>query len=182
VSPKQRYQAPKVRERAEILKAVGAAAAVVVGTAILVWMLRPGPSDRFDDGGGGILSRQPRVGWLVTLTILALGGFVWWVFTRPRRQRQRLLAIGCVMILVVAVLAGFFWPGGLLRQYQTIPEFDPTDFEDLSTTVPAVTETTVPGATDSTAVTDTSAGTTDTTAVAPDSTTPQTTTDTTGSP
>ncbi|MDZ4827358.1 MAG: hypothetical protein SGJ13_12985 [Actinomycetota bacterium] len=147
MSPKTRYQAPRRRERSEVLKAVAAVAVVVVVTALLVWLLRPGPSDRFDGGGGGLFNRQPRASWLVALTVGALVVFVWYALTRVRRRRNLVLVVGCVGILGVAVLAGTLWPDGLLHTYIGIP--DQSDFDDLTpetTTVPGSDVTiTVPG-------------------------------------
>jgi hypothetical protein len=179
---RRRYQTPRRRDRAEVVKAVAVSAGIVIATALMIWLLRPGPSSRFDGGGGGLFNRQPRASWLVGLTIASAAIFAWWVLTqRHRRSTPVLLVSGGLAIVAGAVLAGIFWPGGLLRQYETVPAFDPSEFEDLtSTTVPADTSSTVPADTSSTAPpgTDTAgAGSTTAPTAAPSETTP-----TTGSP
>ncbi len=167
MSPKTRYQAPRRRDRAEVFKAVGAVAVVVVVTTATVWLLRPGPSDRFDGGGGGLFNRQPRASWLVALTVGALVVFVWYALTRVRRRRNLVLVVGCVGILGVAVLAGTLWPDGLLHTYIGIP--DESDFDDLTPTTLAPTgETiTVPGVDITIPATDTTATPTETTPTEP---------------
>ena len=156
---------PRRRERREVLKAVAGSVSVLVLTAFAIWALRPGPSSRFDNGGGGIFNRQPRVSWLFVLTIAAVVGFGWWVTKsqgRPRKRRSAWLSSGLVLIVGVAVVVGVMWPGGLLRKYQ--PAFDPADLSDLTATtglptdsiLPSETTTVVPGS--PTSVTETTAG------------------------
>jgi cytochrome bd-type quinol oxidase subunit 2 len=139
----RRHPVPRRRERREVLKAVAGAVSVLVVTAFTIWALRPGPSSRFDNGGGGIFNRQPRVSWLFVLTIAAIIGFGWWVMKsqgRPRKRRSAWLSSGLVLIVGVALVAGLMWPGGLLRKYQ--PAFDPTDLSDVTATTGLPSETT----------------------------------------
>lgn len=171
---RRRYQAPRHRGRAEVVKAVAVSVAIVAATALMIWLLRPGPSSRFDGGGGGLFNRQPRASWLVGLTLATAAIYLWWVRAgRHRRSPVVLLAAGALVIGAAAVLAGVAWPGGLLREYQTVPAFDPSEFEDLtSTTLPAGTSSTAPAGPATTGPGPTSA-----TTLAPTETTP-----TTGSP
>jgi len=121
------------RSRRELFTAIGGAVGVVVVTAIMVWLLRPGPSGT--EGTGGIANRQPRASWLVAITIVSLLGLAWWAIRRQRRWTGRVVVVlfaGGFIILLAAVLAGFLWPGGLLRHPPPAPP-----------TVPAATETTV---------------------------------------
>ncbi len=129
-----RRPAHRHRSRREVMTAVGGAAAVVLGTALMVWLLRPGTAGA--EGTGGLASRQPRAAWLVGLTLIALIIFVWWAWRRERDWRGRgvlILLGGGVVLLLAAVLAGILWPGGLLRHTEAIP---------TSATPPTVTPTT----------------------------------------
>ena len=58
---------PHKRDRTDIFRAIGVAAAIVVVTAILVWLLRPGPPGV--PATGGLMNRQPRASWLVGIVI-----------------------------------------------------------------------------------------------------------------
>jgi hypothetical protein len=133
-----------------LLTAIAGAAAVVLGTALVVWLLRPGTSGV--EGTGGLASRQPRAVWLVALTLLALLAFTWWALRRQRAWRGRIvvvLVIGWVVVLLVAVVAGILWPGGLLRHTQA-----PPDVGDLTTTtLPPELQSTAPGGTTAPAAT-----------------------------
>jgi hypothetical protein len=141
----RRRTVPRHRTRREVLTAIGAAAAVVIGTAIMIWLLRPGPSGT--EGTGGLANRQPRAAWLVALTLAALIGFTWWAVRRQRAWRGKLiiiLLVGWLILGLGAVLAGILWPGGLLRHPAPAVEFNP---EDFTTTVPVDTSSTLPGET-----------------------------------
>jgi hypothetical protein len=149
----RRRAVPKHRDRREVTTAVVTAAAVVLGTAVMIWLLRPGPPGT--EGTGGIANRQPRAAWLVALTIAALLAFGWWALSRPRRRPSTtvVLIVGALVILLLAVLAGFLWPGGLLRHTEPLPEIDTGDV--TSTTLPMELDaTTVPGATTGTVSTE----------------------------
>src|SRR3954466_5256462 len=92
----------RARPRSEVLVAVAAAVGIVAGTALLIWLMRPGEPGV--PGGGGLLSRpsrgalpgglsrQSRVTRLVVLSVGALAIAIWWVLNgrrRPRRLSQR---------------------------------------------------------------------------------------------
>jgi hypothetical protein len=135
----------KVRSRREVLTAVGGAAAVVLGTALMVWLLRPGTAGV--EGTGGLASRQPRAAWLVGLTLVATLAFGWYVLRNQRRWQGKvivILAVGGFAILLLAVLAGILWPGGLLRHTEPVPELDPETCPP-TTLPPELTSTTLPG-------------------------------------
>jgi hypothetical protein len=139
-----RRPVPKQRSRRELLTAVGGASAVVLGTALMIWLLRPGTSGV--DGTGGLASRQPRAAWLVGLTLVALIAFTWWAMRRQRSWRGRavvVLLIGWVILLLGAVLAGILWPGGLLRHTEPAPDIG----DVTTTTLPPALQSTTPGET-----------------------------------
>jgi hypothetical protein len=146
-SGRRKQAVPKVRERRELLIAVGGAAAVVLGTALLVWLMRPGASGT--QGTGGIMNRQPRAAWLVGLTLGAAIAFLWWALSRRREWRDKFIILflgGWVVLGLAAVFAGVLWPGGLLRHITPPPDL--SDIENLTpTTLAPETETTIPGQT-----------------------------------
>jgi cytochrome bd-type quinol oxidase subunit 2 len=118
VSPSRtRRPVAKVRPRSEIVKAVGGAAAVVLATALLVWLIRPRGKDVSDRGG--LLTRQPRMAWLVVLGIIAAAFVVRWVLRnrRTRSRRKVLIPIVLIVVLVFTTIAGFAWPGGVIHHY-----------------------------------------------------------------
>lgn len=138
---RERYTLPQTRSRAEVITAVAGAVAVVGGTLLLVWLLRPGTGP----GTGGLVHRQPRATWLILLTAGAAAAAVWWTRrTRSRLAARRPAALAAAMVLVgiAAVAGGLLWPGGLLRHVNSIPGplVRPTD-----TTLPVSNST--PGAT-----------------------------------
>jgi hypothetical protein len=124
---KRQSALPHKRDRADILRAVGVAAGIVLVTALLVWLLRPGPPGV--PATGGLMNRQPRASWLVGLAIGVAGVATWWILTRSsRRTRARakvVVPIALGAVLVAAVVAGFLWPGGLLR-HDVAPAPEPT--------------------------------------------------------
>ncbi len=133
-----------------------ASAGVVVLTAVAIWMLRPGSA--FSEGTGGIANRQPRATWLVagTLVVIAIGIAV---VLRSRRWRRHLVASIAVVVVgsvVVAVVVGELWPGGLLRHYR--PLVSPSDFN--TETTPSLPSTTAPTATGAPGATTTPGATT----------------------
>ena len=175
---KRQAQIIHKHERADILKAVGVAAAIVIFTAIIVWLLRPGPPGI--PATGGLMNRQPRASWLVGLAIGAGGLATWWILTRNAKMQARariILPISLGVILVVAVIGGILWPGGLLR-HDVAPA--PAPETTTTTTSPAKSTTTaVPGTTTASPTT----AATPTTAASPTTATPTTAAPpTTGSP
>lgn len=146
---------------------------VLLGTALVVWLLRPGDPDPYGLTGG-LANRQPRVTWLVILTFAALVGAFVALHRAARGKYRRHRGWVGVMVLALAVGAGFAWPGGLLRKgpvpivlppIETLPSTAATE-----TTTGATTATTTPGTTETTLAGDTT-GTTGTTAAAPTATT-----------
>jgi hypothetical protein len=137
----KRKPTPKGRDRAEIVKSVGVAAAIVIVTALLVWLLRPGPPGV--PATGGLMNRQPRVSWLIGIALGAAGLATWWVLRKSPRAKARgkiVFPITFGVIVVATVIGGFLWPGGLLRHDVApapVPEPEPTP----STSVPAQTTT-----------------------------------------
>lgn len=133
---------PPLRSRREVVTAVLGAVAVVAGTILMVWLLRPGTAGV--PGTGGLASRQPRATWLVVLTIGALVALTWWTLRRQRDWRGKVIVLlfgGWVLVLVAAAVAGALWPGGLLRHTPETPApLDLAELEDLpSTTLPGAT-------------------------------------------
>lgn len=143
---REQYQNP--RTRSELLVAIGAGVVIVAGTGLMIWLLRP----------GGMADRQPRSSWLVALAVIAAWIAAWAIYRRDNKRemnRPRALAIALVGVVVAAVGAGFFWPGGLLRHTPkpiavpttpTEPLTSPptTTSSGASTSTPA-TPTTQPG-------------------------------------
>jgi cytochrome bd-type quinol oxidase subunit 2 len=132
---RDQYQAP--HSRAELVTAVSVGVGIVVGTALMIWLLRP----------GGLADRQPRSSWLISVALLAALGAVWFVLSSAKKRdiNTRLWLGGSLAgIVVVAVLAGFLWPSGLLRHTPPPIAIPPTSAPRA--TIPRFA-TTVPGAT-----------------------------------
>ena len=169
--------------RSELYTAIAVGAAIVLGTALVVWLIRPGTAGV--QGGGGLFNRQPRMTILVLLTAAALAGGIAYLL-RGRRRPKRLsargsIAIGSAVAIVLAVVAGIFWPGGVIRHWPKQPKFSDTPpvtnpatvptsatpntvTESTTTVKPGGATSTVPGATTpTTATTSTTAGSTTTT-------------------
>jgi hypothetical protein len=144
---KKRAQFIPGRPRSEVVVAVVVGAAIVFGTILLIWLLRPGTPGV--PGQGGLLSRQPRITILVVATAIALGGVVYRVLTHHRRsarlsQRASLL-LGSGVVLVLAVAGGIFWPNGVIRHWPkrpTLADTPPTATAPVSATT-AKTPTTI---------------------------------------
>jgi peptidoglycan biosynthesis protein MviN/MurJ (putative lipid II flippase) len=145
VSPsKSRTQFVPARPRAEVITAVAVSASIVVGTALLIWLMRPGKTGI--PGGGGLFTRQPRATMLVVLTAAALAIVVTRVL-RGRRRSTRLsergaIVVGAGVVVVLAVLGGIFWPGGVVRHFPKTPTL-----ADVPTTNSIPTSTVAPSTT-----------------------------------
>jgi F0F1-type ATP synthase assembly protein I len=154
----RRTPIPHRRSRAEIVRAAGVAAGIVVVTAALVWLLRPGASGSL--GTGGLMSRQPRVAGLVAAALVVAGIVTWWTLrvSRKARGHERVVVpIELGVVLVAAIVVGVTWPGGLLRHYFSIPK------PITPTTTPSTLPTSTTGATGATGAT--SSSTTPTTGI-----------------
>jgi hypothetical protein len=143
MSPSQRRkQFVPARPRAEVFTAVAVGAGIVLGTALLIWLLRPGSPGV--PGEGGLLSRQPRMTILLLLTAAAITGVV--VFVLRRRHQPKIgekgsIGLGVGLVIVLAVVAGIFWPGGVVRHWPKRPKAPVTN----PTSIPATTATVSPG-------------------------------------
>jgi hypothetical protein len=169
----KRQPVPHRRSRADVVRAVGAGAGIVVTTSILIWLLRPGPAGI--PATGGLMNRQPRASWLVGTAIGVAVVATWWILRGSRRAQGReklILPITLGVVLVATVVAGFLWPGGLLR-HDVAPAPEPTT---TTTTTKPAGSTTAPSSTTSGSSTS-APGTTPPTTSAPIKTIP-----TTGSP
>lgn len=161
---KTRPQFIPARPRSEVLAAVGVGATIVLGTALLIWLIRPGTAGI--PGGGGLFNRQSRMTILVLLTVAALAIVV--SFFARRRHPGRFgtrasIATGSVAVLVLAIVGGIFWPGGVMRHYisqQKIPT-TPVTSPDVTapTTAPKTATTTKTGTTKPAASTTSAPGT-----------------------
>lgn len=130
---RQQYQTPRTRQ--EIAAAIVASVSIVAGTALMIWLLRP----------GGLADRQPRSSWLVGLTLVAMVVACFVVLRRHSKVKEehRRAALGgaIAVIAVVAVLAGIFWPKGIIRHTPKLATIPTTPF-NTSTTAPAGSTTT----------------------------------------
>jgi magnesium-transporting ATPase (P-type) len=165
---RQRQQFVPSRPRAEVITAVAVAVAIVAGTLLLIWLMRPGKVGV--PGGGGLLSRQSRMTILLVLTAAALLGVFFWVRSgrrRPKRLGQRgAIIAGSAVVIVLAILGGIFWPGGVVRHWPNQPKIANT---------PATNPISVPSTTPATAAPSTTAKTGTTVKPATSSSTPPTT-------
>jgi hypothetical protein len=136
-----------LRPRSEIYVAIAVGAGIVLGTALLIWLMRPGKTGA--PGGGGLFSRQPRVTLFVIVAAIVVAVGLYWLVRRSSSRRS-VTAVSAVVV-VAAILLAIFWPGGLVRHYQSIKTVDtpPATTPTLPTTVPGTvprTPTTVKGA------------------------------------
>lgn len=120
-----RQQFVPARPRSEVIAAVAVGVGIVGGTVLLIWLMRPGGTGVA--GGGGLFNRQPRMTMLIVLSAAALGGLVLWVRRgrRPKRLGERgSIIVGSAVVIVVAVVAGVFWPGGVVRHWPKAPDLN----------------------------------------------------------
>ena len=68
MSPPRRKQTARIRPRSEVVVAVLVGVGIVVGTVLLIWLLRPKSADG-TPGTGGLFTRQPRFIILRTTSI-----------------------------------------------------------------------------------------------------------------
>jgi hypothetical protein len=156
------------RPRSEVITAVAVGVAIVAGTALLIWLMRPGKVGI--PGGGGLLSRQSRMTILLVLTAAALVGMFFWI-RRGRRRLKRLgergtIIVGSAVVIVLAILGGVFWPGGVVRHWPKQPKIANT---------PATNPISVPSSSPANTGPSTTAKTGTTVKPAPSSSTPPTT-------
>ncbi len=156
---KRRQQFVQAPPRSEIVIAVAVSAGIVVGTALLVWLIRPGKPGV--PGGGGLFNRQPRVTILVLLAAAVIAGVVLSVVRRrhpPRFGVRGSIALGSAVTIVLAVVAGVFWPDGLIRHWPAqfkVPDTPLTSVPSSAPTTAAKTATTGSTVTTATTVTTT---------------------------
>jgi len=171
----RRTPIPRRRSRAEIVQAVGVGAGIVIVTAILVWLLRPGPAGTV--ATGGLMSRQPRSSAVVIGALVLAAATAWWVLRVSRRARGHekvVLPIALGVVLVAAIVVGITWPGGLLRHDVAPPK------AITPTTTPTTPAPSTPRATGASSTT--GAGASSTTGAATSTTAPTTGASTTTGP
>ncbi len=157
---RRRNVVPRHRSRSEIVKAVAVGVGIVGVTALFIWLMRPGPVGV--PATGGLINRQPRSSWLIALTVALMLGAAWWILRGGRRARKHakvLLPATLAVILVAALVAGFSWPGGLLRHDVAPPPVTTPTTLPPATTLPPRQASTTAGRTS----TSSRAGTTNTT-------------------
>jgi hypothetical protein len=145
---RQQYQTPRTRR--ELATAIGVSVGIVGGTALMIWLLRP----------GGLADRQPRSSWLIGVVLAAVIAVCWSLLRPQEREREnRYVLLSGLLggILVISVVAGFKWPGGLLRHTPKLPEIPTTPTPTpapsaLTTTAPGATTTAKPGGTTATTI------------------------------
>jgi hypothetical protein len=129
-----------LRPRSEVYVAVAASAGIILGTALLIWLMRPGTAG--GTGSGGLFTRQPRMTLLIVVTLLAIGGVIWYVRSHHKQRRfgdWGTIAIASGVVVVIAVIAGILWPGGVVRHYLSFPKVTPTPATTPSTNVTPTT-------------------------------------------
>src|SRR5262245_13147724 len=112
-------QTIRAHPRKDVITAVLVGAGIVLAVLLLIWLLRP--ADPTKTGSGGLMTGQPRVWLWLILGAGVLGWALWWVrrgHRRPKRldNRRGMIIVGVVVIIAI-VLAGIFWPGGLVRHW-----------------------------------------------------------------
>ncbi len=165
---KSRKPTVRARPRSEVVTAIVAAVAIVGGTLLLIWLMRPGEPGV--PGGGGLLSRQSRATLLVIISAGALALGIWWVLNgrrRPRRVKPRVaVTVTAVVLIGASVTAAILWPGGLIRHWpKQAKQIDETPVTaPVITTAPKTPKSSTPGTTTKTSPTSKPGATTATTA------------------
>lgn len=152
--------------RRDVVIATLVSVGIVVATLLLIWLLRPPGTT---PGTGGLFARQPRATLLVVLTAIVIGTVLFAVIRGRRfqgRNKQLLGSTATIVLVIGAVVAGIFWPDGLIRHWPSQPKIVKTPATD--TTVPQTMPATVPPTTASAPA---NRGTTPTTTKAPAPTT-----------
>jgi hypothetical protein len=173
----KRTAIPHRRSRADIVRAASVATGIVVVTALLIWLMRPGPPGSL--GTGGLMNRQPRSSAVVIGTLLLAGAVTWFVLVISRRARGHekvVLPIALGVVLLAAVVVGFTWPGGLLRHEVAPPKLATTPTSQPTSTTRATGATGATGASSTTGATGSTGATGATSSSAPPTTGTVTTT------
>jgi hypothetical protein len=174
MSPTRRQQFVPSRPRSELIGAVAVGVGIVAGTILIIWLIRPGTAGV--PGGGGLVARQPRMTILLALAAAAIGVVVALVGRarhRPRFGSRGAIAVGSATVVVLAVVGGIFWPGGVVRHWPKLPKLAPTPSTNPLPSTPLTTGTTVK--TGTTAKTGTTVAAPTSTPAASATTTPPTT-------
>ncbi len=123
---------------------------IVAATVLLIWLLRPKSADG-TPGTGGLFTRQPRFIILLVLTVIVLACVIAYLQRgrhRPKNVKMATwLPIATIVVVALAIVAGIFWPGGIIHHWPPQPKAETTD------TTPATSEPTTPPTTAAQAVT-----------------------------
>jgi hypothetical protein len=137
----RRKQTARVRPRSEVVVAVLVGVGIVTATALLIWLIRPKSADG-TPGTGGLFTRQPRFILLLVIAVIVMTAVIAYLQRGKRRPKNMKpsasFSIATVVVVVLAVIAGIFWPGGLIRHWRSQPT------ADQSNTPPATAPDTSP--------------------------------------
>ncbi len=130
--------------RRDVVIATLVAVGIVTATILLIWLLRPPGTT---PGTGGLFARQPRATLLVVLTSIVIGVVLFAVIRGRRfqgRNKQLLGSTATIVLVIAAVVAGIFWPDGLIRHWPKQPKAEkvtPDTSPQTALTVPRTTAT-----------------------------------------